>query len=316
MNLDQITTFLTVYKLGSYQKAAEHLFLPQPTISHRISHLERDLGKSLLIRGKGKVKLTEEGKAYLPHARKILAALQEGKEAVEKVGVGAKGKLAIGCNNSFAAHVLPDVMDSFTEYYPHISLKVYCYDSNELVTLMKNQLIQLGITRYTSNDSQINYRLIHKEETMVYVSPQHHLAKRKSVSLAEILKEPLITYPKETQYRKIIDVILNHCNLTYHTKRETNNLQLIKHFLKRNAGVFFSGSLFMRKEIMEKEVIELEIENNPFPSSQIFVAYRDGELNSLDHLFIKHFEEQINNKSNSLESLESAAQHNGEAVVL
>lgn len=297
MNLDQILTFLTVYQMGNYQKAADHLYLPQPTISHRITQLEKDLGKSLLIRGKGNVKLTEEGKAFLPYARRILGALQEGKEAVEKVMQGETGKLSIGCTNVFAAHVLPNVLDSFSQFYPHISIKVYSYAPSELLRLMKHQYFQLGITRYTSNDNHIKYHPVHSEETMLFVSPQHRFAKRKSVTLEEILSEPLITYPKETAYRKSIDMTLSQFNLTYQAKYETNNLQLIIHFLKRNAGVYLSGGLTMQKEIKSKELIQLRIENNPFPLSQVFIAYPDGELNSLEHLFIKHFEEQINNQS-------------------
>lgn len=293
MNLEQITTFLTVYQSGSYKKAAELLYLPQPTVSHRISQLERELGKALLIRGKGKVKLTEEGKAYLPYARRTLGALQEGKEAVDRVGAGATGKLSIGANNSFAASVLPDVLDSFSLNYPQVSIKVYCYASRELVRLMKNQSFQLGITRYTSNDSGFIYRPVYSEQTMLFVSPEHQFAKRKRVTLEEILMEPLVTYPKDTQQRKMLDVILNQYNLTYQVKYETNNLALIKHFLIRNYGVFISGSMYMQKEIKEKELVQLEIEHNPFPISQVFFVYREHELNSLDHLFIKHFEEYL-----------------------
>ncbi len=294
MNLEQIETFLTVYQNGSYKKAAELLYLPQPTVSHRISQLEKEIGKSLLIRGRGKVRLTEEGKAFLPHARRIMGAIQEGKEAVERVSAGETGKLSIGCNNSFAAYVLPDVMDSFTDDYPHVSIKVYCYASNELVRLMKNQTFQLGVTRYTSNDSELVYRPIHSEQTMLFVSPEHPFAKLKKVPLGDILKEPIVTYPKETQYRQMIDMTLAQYNCPYKPKYETNNLALIKHFLMRNAGVFLSGGVYMRREVESGELVQLEIEHNPFPLSQVFVVYRKGEMNSLDALFIRHFEERIN----------------------
>jgi DNA-binding transcriptional LysR family regulator len=295
MNLEQISTFLSVYQIGSYTKAAELLYLPHPTISHRISQLEKDLGKSLLIRGKRSIKLTEEGKAFLPHAQRILGDLQKGKEAVQRIGQGATGTLSIGCNNSFA-HALPEIMDSFTAEYPNISIKVYCYPTKELIRMMKNQLFQLCITRYTSNDSEIVYHPVQNEQTKLFVSPEHHFANRGCVSLDEISKEPLITFTSVSQYRKIIDLTLSQFNLTYQAKYETNNLQLMKHFVKRNMGVCLVGNLSMRKEVEQKELVQLEIEHNPFPSTQIFVACLNKELNSLDYLFIKHFEEGINNK--------------------
>jgi DNA-binding transcriptional LysR family regulator len=295
MNLEQINTFLTVYQMGSYTKAAEQLYLPQPTISHRISQLEKDLGKSLLIRGKRSVKLTEEGKAFLPHAQRILVALQKGKEAVESIGQGDTGTLSIGCNNSFA-HALPEIMDSFTAEYPHISIKLYCYPTKELIRMMKNQTFQLCITRYASNDNEIVYRPVHSEQTMLFIAPEHRFANRTSISLDELSKEPLVQFTTDSQYQKMIDLTLSQFNLNYHAKYETNNLQLIKHFVKRNMGVCLAGNMTMSNEVKQKELLQLEIEHNPFPSTQVFVACLDRELNSLDYLFIKHFEEGINNK--------------------
>lgn len=293
MKLDQIHTFVTVYKMGSYQKAAESLFLPQPTISHRISQLEKELGKTLLVRGRGGARLTEEGKAFLPHAQNIVAELKEGREAVENVGLGAAGKLSIGCNNSFAGHVLPHIIDSFTRQYPHISVGVYSCQSKELMLLMKNHSFQLCFTRYTSNDSGIAYRPVYSEQTKALVSPAHRFARETSVPLKEILKEPLITYPKNTGFRKKIDAVLDQHADAYQVKYETNNILLIKHFLRQNAGVFLSGQLYMLKELRDKELVQVEIEDNPFLLNHVFAAYREGELNSLDHLFVKHFKESI-----------------------
>ncbi|MBP1156422.1 MULTISPECIES: LysR family transcriptional regulator [unclassified Paenibacillus] len=298
MNIEHIVTFLKVYQVGSFQQAANQLYLPQPTVSHRISQLEKELGNSLLIRAKGKIKLTEEGKAFLPYARSIIGAVQEGKEAVGQVKSGTTGKLSIGCNSSFASCILPQMMNSFTSKHANVSIKVYCYSTSELVRLMKSRTFQLGITRYTSNDPDLNYRLVYSEPMMLYVSPQHRFAKHKKIALEEVLQEPLITYQKDTQSRKLIDVTLNQLNLNYKPKFESNNLSLLKHFIQMNFGVLFSGPSYMKSEVKKNELVQIEIEHNPFPLSQLFIVYREGELNSLDQLFIRHFEDEINDQSN------------------
>lgn len=127
MNLDQLITFLKVYQLGSFLEAAKQMYLPQPTISHRITQLEKEMGKPLLIRGKGTVRLTEEGKVLLPYARSIANAVQEAHEAVTSVEKGAIGKLSIGCSNPFTNCILPDALDSFITVYPNISIQVRSY---------------------------------------------------------------------------------------------------------------------------------------------------------------------------------------------
>jgi DNA-binding transcriptional LysR family regulator len=159
---------------------------------------------------------------------------------------------------------------------------------------MKNQQFQLGITRYRSNDSGIVYRPVFSEEMMLYVSPSHKFASEKSLPLQTILKEPLVSYPKDTQYRKMLDATVSQYDVNYQVKVETNNLQLIKHFVRTNAGVFLSGGVYMQKEIREKELVQIKIEHNPFPLSQVFVVHKESELNSLDSLFIRHFENALN----------------------
>ncbi|MEK3725340.1 LysR family transcriptional regulator [Paenibacillus sp. FSL H8-0034] len=298
MNLEQITTFLQVYQIGSFQETANQMYLPQPTISHRITQLEKELGKSLLIRGKGRVRLTEEGKAFLPYARHILGSLQEGRNAVASVEQGSAGKLTIGCNNSFASCVMPEVLDTFMVEYPKVALKVQCYASPTLVRFLKQREIQLAITRYTSNDRGIVYRSVYSEPTDLIVSPAHPFAKRKKVDIEEILKETFITYQKDTQYRDLLDTTLNQIQLNYITKIETNNLGLIKHFIKQNAGVHLSGSLYMRNELAKKELVQVKIERNPFSPSQVFIAHQKDETHSLDQLFTRHFESQINSHLN------------------
>ncbi|MFS0723835.1 LysR family transcriptional regulator [Paenibacillus sp. 1P07SE] len=295
MNLEQILTFLKVYQAGSFQAAAEQLYLPQPTVSHRINQLEKQLGNPLLIRGKGEVRLTEEGKAFLPYARMVSSALREGVEAVDQVKSGASGKLSIGCNNSFASCIMPEVLDSFTTKHPNVSIKIYCYSSSELVRLMKNRTFQVGITRFSSNSSDLIYEPVYQDQMKLFVSPDHPFASKGSVQLEEALREPMITYQKTTQYRKFLEMTLTQHNLPFHVKYETNNLAMIKHFIKSNNGVHFSAELYMRNEIRERSMVQIEVHPNPFPPSQVFIAYHDGELGSIDRLFIRHFEQSIIN---------------------
>jgi DNA-binding transcriptional LysR family regulator len=180
--------------------------------------------------------------------------------------------------------------------YPKVALKVQCYASPTLVRLMKQREIQLAITRYASNDRGIVYRSVFSEPVNLIVSPSHPFAKRKKVGVEEILQETFITYQKDTQYRDLLDVTLNQLQLNYTTKIETNNLALIKHFIKKNAGVHLSGSLYIRNEIAKKELVQIEIERNPFPPSQVFIASLKAESKSIDQLFIRHFEKQINHQ--------------------
>ncbi|TVY07903.1 LysR family transcriptional regulator [Paenibacillus cremeus] len=291
MTLEQMETFVAIYRSGSFQKAAEKLYIPQPTVSHRIHQLEKELGKSLFLRGRREIRLTPEGEAFLPFALKSLTAVHDGREAVELVKRGAQGKLSIGCNNSYAACVLPDIMASFLSRYPNISVQVHTYAANELVRLIKNKEFQVAITRYTSNDPHLSYHLLHSEPTMLIVSSSHPMARAASVSLEDAVHEPIISYPRDTQYSKQLEASFNKQNIKFTTRFETNNLQLIKWLVARNAGVFFYSPSYMKQEIERGELTAVPLQDDPFFQSQTYLMYNEEPLNSLDQLLIRHMKE-------------------------
>ena len=290
LNLDQISTFLAVYQLGSYMKAADYLYLPQPTVSNRIKQLETELGQPLFIRDKRGVTLTEEGRTFLPYAQKMVSSYEEGKEAVSRLKQGLQGKLTIGCNNSFAGSALPSVMESFIDRYPDVDIQILSYSSKDQIRRMKEREFQVGITRYTVNDPHLTFRQVHSEDVKLIVSPLHPFAKSSEIPIGDILNQKLILYQPDTLYRKMIDVSLSRYNLQYDLKYETNNMHLIKNMVIRNFGVFFSGPLFVQDELLRGDVAAIDIVDNPFPESNVFLMYRSEDLNSLDHLFMAHFQ--------------------------
>ena len=293
MTFDQILTFVTIYRTGSISKAAEKLYLPQPTVSHRIKQLERELGKPLLIRVNGTVRLSQEGHAFLPFALSALTALDQGREAVEQLEHGLTGTLSLGCNNSFAGTMLPSILESFMAMHPGIALKVHCYSTEEQIKMLKSKHIQIGITRYTANDPSITFKLLYAHPAYAVISREHPYAERDELSLEEVLKERLILYEAESLHRKKIDMTFKDLNMLYDPHYETNNLQLIKFWIKSTMGIFLSCPLYMQPEIDSGEMVAIPIEHNPFPTNQIFLMYRDENLNSLDRLFMRHLEQYM-----------------------
>lgn len=275
-----------MYQLGSFQKASEKLFIPQPTVSHRIHQLEISLGKKLIIRRKGKNRLTIEGKAFAPYALKILEALGQGQLAIEEVNRGEKGRLAIGSTNSFSAHILPEMIKVFVRKFPHIDVMVDSFSTEEIINRVKMRKFQIGFTRYSINDDSLTFHLINNEHINLIVSSNHQWAKKTSIQLNEIVNENLILYQKGTQYRKTVDFTFNRLNIPYHVKYEMNNLEMIKTLVQQDFGVTLFAPSYMKKELENGTLVQISIDKNPFPMRQTFLTYNKDELNSLDKLFI------------------------------
>jgi DNA-binding transcriptional LysR family regulator len=290
MNLDLIKTFLSVYQLGSFQKAAEQLFLPQPTVSHRMNQLETMLGTKLIVRNKGENRLTIEGKAFVPFALKMVEAFDQGQLAIEEISKGAKGRLVLGSTNSISAYILPDIIKQFLQKFPHIDVKVDSYSTEEIINRVKMRKFQIGFTRFSLNESSLTFRLISSEQIYLIVPRSHHYASWKSVTLKEVVMEPLILYQKSTQYRDTVDFTFNRFNIPYHVKYEMNNLELIKQLVAADFGVTLFAPSYMRSELESGVFVKIPIEKNPFPIRQTFMIYNEKELNSVDKFFINHMQ--------------------------
>ena len=173
MNLEQIKTFLTVYRSGSFQKAAEQLYIPQPTVSHRIHQLEKSLGKKLIHRRKNGNQLTLEGKAFYPYALQILEILEQGQIAVDKAAKQEEELLEIGCTNSLSNRFLYDLLQDFIHLFPQIRVKVRSFSTGEILQGIRRGTFNIGLCRYSIDDSELSFRLVNSEHIYFIVSAGH-----------------------------------------------------------------------------------------------------------------------------------------------
>jgi DNA-binding transcriptional LysR family regulator len=293
MTMDQILTFLGVYHAGSYQKAAEQLYLPQSTVSNRIKQLELELNKLLFIRSKTGIRLTDEGQIFLPYAQNAINSIEEGRREVNQMKRGLSGMLTIGCNNSFASSFLPRILKEFTTNYPEVSIRVLGNTTRDQIRKINNNELRLCISRYSLNVPALTFDTIFQEDVRLIVSKNHPLAKQRSVTMEQIVAEPFITYESDTLYRRTLELTFGHLNLSYEIKYESNNLPLIQHWIKEGCGVFLSGALLFREDLLRGEVAALPIENNPFPQYKVFLMTKNENLNNLEQLFAQHITQMM-----------------------
>ena len=102
MNIDEIETFVAIAELGGFTSAGRRLHRTQPAISRRLGILEHELGAPMFERIRGNARLTEAGRAFLPHAEAALAALKDGREAVRGLKGGMQGAISLALVGTLA----------------------------------------------------------------------------------------------------------------------------------------------------------------------------------------------------------------------
>ena len=123
LDLGQLEAFVQVANQRSFSRAAEALFLTQPSVTARIQALERDLGERLFERSGRGVRLTEVGACFLPHAERVLQALNAGRDAIDSLRNLQSGSLILASATTVSTYMLPGLLKTFRARLPaHRSL--------------------------------------------------------------------------------------------------------------------------------------------------------------------------------------------------
>jgi len=145
MDVRQLRYFVSIVDYGSLGKAAEKLFVAQPSLSQQMARLEEELGVSLLLRSNHGVKPTAEGDALYRHARAVLRQMEQLKQEVTKGGGAESGTVAIGLPTTMASVLAVPLFERVTERYPGIRLQIFESMSGYLNELLANGRLDLGI---------------------------------------------------------------------------------------------------------------------------------------------------------------------------
>src|SRR5215468_7314916 len=113
MDIDEILAFLAIAELGGFTRAARRLYRSQPAISRRLGLLEQELGAPLFERIRGSARLTEAGRVFLPHAEAVLAALEDGQQAVRDLQSGLEGRITLALVGTLTDTRIVDALRRF-----------------------------------------------------------------------------------------------------------------------------------------------------------------------------------------------------------
>lgn len=207
MELRQLAYFVAVAEEGHFTRAARRTHIAQPAISRQVIQLERELGERLLVRDSAGVRLTDAGDAFLPHARAVLAAAADGRDAVGALRGLLSGRLSVGTVLP-APGGLPGLLGSFRRQFPGVDLRVREDHTQPLLDAIRRSeldaaLVGLGPRQQVPAD--LESRPIGSEPVVVALSAKHPLATRRSVALSQLRDEPMVTLPRESGQREMLE---------------------------------------------------------------------------------------------------------------
>jgi LysR family hydrogen peroxide-inducible transcriptional activator len=192
MEMHQLRYMVALARTGSFSRAAEHCHVAQPSLSQQIQKLEDELGERLFDRLRRQTQLTPHGAAFLRRAVRILeevdAARREAGDALDL----KHGTVALGVLPTIAPYLLPPVMTRFSARFPGVDLTVHEDTTAQLLKLVHAYEIDFALVSQPVSEHRLTVTELFAEELLLALPPRHALAKKQTLTPADLRDEKLI----------------------------------------------------------------------------------------------------------------------------
>lgn len=185
--------FLAIAEEQSITRAADYLHITQPTLSKQMMDLEASLGKQLLIRGKKKVSLTEDGAYLRNRAQEILSLMEKTEASFRESEEIITGEIYIGCGELHSLYPIIQLIQEIQEEYPDIRFHFYSGNADAITERLDKGLLDLGFLLEPEINTRYEYvKLPFHERFGVLMRKDSPLADRAFLTVKDIASLPLI----------------------------------------------------------------------------------------------------------------------------
>ncbi len=258
MDLHGLEVFRMVAGEKSFSRAARRLGRTQPAISLAVQRLEAELGERLIDRLGKDLRLTDAGTLVLDFARRFENLRQELITAIAERRDNAAGRLTIGANESTTLYLLPHLA-RYRRRYPRVRVQVRRSLSSRIPSELIDGDLELGVISYQPQDDRLATRVIYSDHLAFVVSPQHRLARRKSVSISELGMEVFIAHNVVSPYRDVVEREFQRLRVPLNRDVEMPTIETIRKLVQQNEGVAFLPRMCVEAELAEGTLREVRV---------------------------------------------------------
>ena len=249
VELRQLEYFCNVGEFENFTRAAHMLHVSQPSVTKAIKALESELQLTLIDRSQKRISLTEEGKVFLKHARRIMKEVEEAKENMQKFKIQKDNVIKFGLPPMVEAYMFPNFFIQFQAVHPKISLDIKEFsDSGEIQQKLKDGALDFGII-VTAADEKFNLSIkLLSGEYSLCLPNEHRLVNRREVNFDDLKNEKFILQQAGTyQHQKILEQCAK-CGYTPNILLCTSQLKTIKQLVTNGAGISLLPEYVIRSD--------------------------------------------------------------------
>ncbi|HEY8346682.1 MAG TPA: LysR family transcriptional regulator [Symbiobacteriaceae bacterium] len=289
MDTKLLQTFVVAARTLNFHKAAEQLFLAQPTVTQHIRQLEAELRVKLFERGGRRVRLTPAGERFLEYAVQLLDLYDRGVQEMTMWQKGYRERLVLAVSPLVARSTLPRVVRRFTMAHPDVDVVVRIAVSQEIPPLLVEGKAHVGLSRTPPNTRDL--------ESYVWYTDPVTLVDRAEDAAGDtppdwrkvVTRTRLLTHNHPIYWDDLL-LALQHMGIHVRTM-EVSQVDITKIFIEEGLGVSFLPRSTVVREVAEGRLVEVPTPDLELPVAATYVLYPAQSPSELARHFMECLEE-------------------------
>ncbi len=262
VELTRLRIFVQCAESLNFTQTARELHISQPTISHHIKSLEREIGMPLFARIGGGLQLTEAGRALLPWARKLLREAVQLEEMIASMQDDIVGHLRIACSTTTGKYILPQFAARFHERHPRVHVSIMRCTAEHVVPKLMQDEANLGVVSYDVCGGDLECQEFFVDHIVLIVPPGHPWVAREAIEVSELIGQPIIVREPTSGTRRVMlaelgqhDIALDDLDVFL----EVGNAEAIVKTVEAGYGVAFVSRIAAGWALNQGSVAEIKV---------------------------------------------------------
>ncbi|TDF95495.1 LysR family transcriptional regulator [Paenibacillus piri] len=284
--MDQYKVFYYTVKCGSITRAAQELYMTQPSASYAMKQLEEQLGVRLLVRKPKGVEMTEEGKVLFHFVEQAYGLILAGERKIDEMKSVLSGTIRLGASDSLCKAYLLPFLAEFHRKAPEVRICLSHGKTEDILKRLGDGAIDCGIVHLPVDD-RIRVQATRTIQDCIVAGPEYASLARSPLTLKELTQHPFVMLSANSRSRAFFHAFLRTYGLEVTPDIELGSIDLLIEFVRKGMGISLITKDFIQDDLAAGSLVELKLAE-PIPSRSIgVVTLPDETLSRASAFFVR-----------------------------
>ncbi|MDR7008223.1 LysR substrate-binding domain-containing protein [Paraburkholderia strydomiana] len=237
VTLRQLRVFIEVARLQSFSRAGDEIGLTQSAVSRCVRELEGEIGLKLIDRTTREVQLTDVGGNLVASVSRLLIDLDDALREIREIGEQRRGRVVVAASPTVACRLMPGVLASCSERFPHIALGLRDDVQSDVVRKVKSGEVDFGMVIGPFAADDLLSESLMTDSFCLVCRDDHPLARQKEIGWADLEGQPLVMLDYASGSRPIIDAVMHEYGVNANVVQELGHSATVFGLVEAGIGV-------------------------------------------------------------------------------